>query len=289
MGAANSVTDTVNKVIQSTKVSESCHCNASSIDQIGNITIGGKNCILPPFNITQNAKAKCSCDVSAAISQLASTLSKSNETVQSAFSASVSNNSQTMNNEQDIKSTLNSACSSFDSASTVIKSVKYQPDCTDMTTQEKEMESKNAVNIMQSSSAQASCLLKLAQKMQTKLASDQKGDTKTQNPLASLMSAFMGLETIMSLAAGFVLLMLVIAIVRRAHRPTVAPTTAAAPSEAVTATTAVAATTPNLDVIEAVHRHAAEFLHGHAEKQVDRYAQEFKNAIKNQLLHNTAK
>lgn len=192
MGAAVSVTDVVNTTIQKTQVNQHCQCHANSLNQIGDINVNLKNCLNPGFNIQQNAKAKCNCPVHAAISQLAAMVSKSDEAVQSAFSGSVSTNSQSVKNTSDVENDINQACGSFAAANNVIGDVNYNADCTGMTQAELESEKQNAINIKQAASSQAACLLTLAQKVATKLANSTKGDTKTQTPWGSLASAILG-------------------------------------------------------------------------------------------------
>ena len=190
MGASTSVSAVVNKEISKTNVDESCTCSAGNVNYIGDININLKGCLNPGFDFDQTAKAKCNCPVKAAIQQLATMAAKSNSKVKSSLSFALSTNVSDMSNSSKIEQDLTQSCSSLSSSQNVIKNFSYTQDCTNMTPQELEENKATKVAIHQTSSAQAACLMTLADKMDQHLTSSQKQTTTTTNPIASIMGAF---------------------------------------------------------------------------------------------------
>ena len=190
MGSSQSITKIVNKTVMDSTLNQTCTCKAEASNKIGNITINeGACCPATDVKIAQNAKAKCSCPMNAAINTIAKQSTNASQKVMSSLSLASSTSKSSMDNETFVRTTLNQMCGSEAAATNSIGNfTKNQPSCCGMTSEQLQSFGQSNVNISQTASAQASCLMGLAQKIESDITTKSKDTTTSKDPLNMALS-----------------------------------------------------------------------------------------------------
>tara|TARA_B110000046_G_scaffold177263_1_gene203830 strand:- start:553 stop:1521 length:969 start_codon:yes stop_codon:yes gene_type:complete len=192
MGTAQSTGQQVNEHILNATTNQDCRCDASSVNIIGAVDLEiGSGCQVPSLTETNSAKVKCSCPMDAAIEELSTQMTTATQTLKQGFTTSFAiNKTGDQLTKSDVTTTLNQLCNTDSSAKNVIQGVHVKTaSCIGMTKEQLQVQKQASINLHNTSSAQAACIMKLGEQMTSSMAIT--ANNKTKNDIFEGIGGFL--------------------------------------------------------------------------------------------------